>query len=116
MDNHRYVSFHRGSRQKLKRRIIAGAAALLVILAAAFVIGKLTENSAEYRQKVTLVEENRNLREQITTLNARILELENTVANQAQYISTVPTAAPEETATEAPAADSPFTAETPRDN
>ena len=114
MDNHRYVSFHRGSRQKLKRRIIAGAAALLVILAAAFVIGKLTENSPEYRQKVSLVEENRNLREQITTLNARILELENTVANQAQYISTVPTAAPEEAATAAPA--SPFTAETPRDN
>ena|GEM_PF-6983076 len=114
MDNHRYVSFRRGSRQKLKRRIIAGAAVLLVILAAAFVIGKLTENSPEYRQKVTLVEENRNLREQITALNARILELENTVANQAQYISTVPTAAPEETATEAPA--SPFTAETPRDN
>ena len=114
MDNHRYVSFHRGSRQKLKRRIIAGVIALLVILAAAFVIGKLTENSAEYRQKVTLVEENRNLREQITTLNARILELENTVANQAQYISTVPTAAPEEAATAAPA--SPFTAETPRDN
>ena len=114
MDNHRYVSFRRGSRQKLKRRIIAGAAVLLVILAAAFVIGKLTENSPEYRQRVTLVEENRNLREQITALNARILELENTVANQAQYISTVPTAAPEEAATAAPA--SPFTAETPRDN
>lgn len=112
MDNHRYVSFHRGSRQKLKRRIIAGVIALLVILAAAFVIGKLTENSDEYRQKVSLVEENRNLREQITTLNARILELENTVANQAQAISSAPTAAPEEAATAAP----PFSAETPRDN
>ena len=112
MDNHRYVSFHRGNRQKLKRRIIAGVIALLVILAAAFVIGKLTENSAEYRQKVSLVEENRNLREQIGALNARILELENTVANQAQYISTVPTAAPEAAAV----SDSPFTAETPRDN
>lgn len=112
MDNHRYVSFHRGSRQKLKRRIIAGVIALLVILAAAFVIGKLTENSDEYRQKVSLVEENRNLREQITALNARILELENTVANQAQAISLAPTAAPAETATAAP----PFSAETPRDN
>ena len=115
MDTHRYVSFRRGSRKKLKRQIIAGVIALLIILAAAFVIGKLTENSAEYRQKVSLVEENRNLREQITTLNARILELENTVANQARQISAAAAAA----ATELPAATaaaSPFSAGTPRDN
>lgn len=118
MDTHRYISYQRGSRKKLKRRITAAVIAVLVILAAAFLIGKLTENSPEYQLKVSLVEENRVLREEVDELTARIAELENTVSAQEQYISELPTEAPAEADENETAAEtgSAFTSATPRDN
>ena len=52
----------------------------IVVLAALFVIGKLTANSEQYREKVTLIEQNRALREQVEELSARVAELERATA------------------------------------
>ena len=121
MDTQRYVTFRRGSKKKLRRRVIAAGAALLVILAGAFVIGKLTEDSPEYRLKVSLVEENRILREQVDELTAYVNELQRTVSNQEQYIAALPTEPPKSNTeggaeAETPAPGTGFTAGTPRTN
>lgn len=80
MNTQKYVSFKRGSHKRLKRRITAVVVAAIVALAALFVIGKLTANSEQYREKVTLIEENRALREQVAELSARVAELESAAA------------------------------------
>ena len=120
MDTQRYVTFRRGGRKKLRRRMIAAGAALFVILAGAFIIGKLTEDSPEYRLKVSLVEENRILHEQVDELTAYVNELQRTVSNQEQYIATLPTEPPadtaEDAATETPSSGTGFTSGTPRTN
>ncbi|MBR0365700.1 MAG: hypothetical protein IJH94_02735 [Clostridia bacterium] len=87
MNTQKYVSFKRGSHKRLKRRIIAAAVAVMVALAALFVIGKLTANSEQYREKVTLVEENRALREQVADLSARVAELESIAAAPAETVN-----------------------------
>ena len=84
MNTQTYVSFKRGSHKRLKRRITVAAIAVIVALTALFIIGKLTANSEQYREKVTLVEENRALREQVAELSARVAELESMAAAPAE--------------------------------
>ena len=119
MNTQEYIGFNGGRRRRLKRRIIGIIITILIILAAAFVIGKLTEDSAEYQLRASLIEENRVLREQVAELTSRIDELEGTVSRQEEYIASIPTKAPEETEmpeeqTSAP--ESSFSRMTPRDS
>ena len=84
-----------GSRnKKLRRRLFGLAAAAVIILAGAFVIGKLTEDSAEYQLRASLVEENRILREQNSELREQIDQLQKTISQKDAYIDSMPSAAP----------------------
>lgn len=114
MNTQKYAGFHRERHKKLKRRITGAAIAVFAVLAVMFLIGKLTEDSEQYRTSISLIEENRALREQITSLTQRVAELEGTISEQESYISQMP-AADRAEATEAPAAENDFTAQTPRD-
>ncbi len=116
MNTNNYGKLGRGRRLKLKRRITGLIIAALIICVAAFIIGKLTENSAEYQLRASLVEENRVLREQVTDLQAQIDGLKNELSEKNAYIESIPTAAPEdETATEEPSP-TPQAGGTPRSN
>ncbi len=103
-------------RRRVRRKITGAAIVVFIILAAVFVIGKLTENSAEYQLRASLVEENRALREQVAELSERISELEGTISEQEAYIASMPETQTEteETYTEQPTANSSFTQSTPR--
>ena len=76
MNTQKYVSFKRDRHAAIKRRIRTAVIAAVAVLLVLFVIGKVAGNSDKYRESATLIEENRALREQIESLNARIAELE----------------------------------------
>ena len=82
--------------RKLQRKITGIIIAALIILIGAFVIGKLTENSAEYQLRASLVEENRVLREENEQLKEQVSDLQNQVSERDEYIDSIPTAEPSE--------------------
>ncbi|MCH5213377.1 MAG: hypothetical protein J1G06_10220 [Oscillospiraceae bacterium] len=94
MNIQNYSKANSSRHRKLKRRIIGLAAAAVIILAGAFAIGKLTENSAEYQLRASLVEENRVLREENDMLKEQITDLQNQIIEKDEYIGSIPTAAP----------------------
>ena len=108
MDIQNYSRANSSRSKKTRRRITGIIIAAVIILAGAFAIGKLTENSAEYQLRASLVEENRVLREENEMLKEQIADLENQITEKDEYIGSIPTAAPtvepiEEDETETPA-------------
>lgn len=96
MDIQNYGKANSSRNKKTKRRITGIIIAAVIILAGAFTIGKLTENSAEYQLRASLVEENRVLREENEMLKNQIGDLENQITEKNEYIDSIPTAAPTE--------------------
>ena len=102
MNIQNYSRAKTGRHKKLSRRITGIIIAALIILIGAFTIGKLTENSAEYQLRASLVEENRVLREENAALKEQITDLQNQVNKKDAYIDSLPTAAPSEEPSGAP--------------
>lgn len=62
-------------RRKAKRYITGICIILFIIFASLFIIGIFTSDSAEYKMRVTAIEENHILREEISELNDEIERL-----------------------------------------
>ena len=80
MNTQKYVTYKRDRHAALRRRIRIVLFVAAAVLLALFVIGKVAGDSDKYRESVTLIEENRALREEIDSLNTRIAELEAAAA------------------------------------
>ncbi len=95
-----------GGYNKIKRRITGAVIIVILIIAAAWAIGVLAGDSAEYQERSSilqenhrLLEENEALKQQTETLQAQINELQSQVYEKDAYIAALPTEtpAPEET-------------------
>lgn len=98
MNTQKYVTYKRDRHAALRRRIRTVLFVVAAVMLVLFVVGKVTGESNKYRESVTLIEENRALREEIDSLNTRIAELEAAAAAVPQE-----TTAEELPAEEAPA-------------
>lgn len=83
-----------GRRKRLKKRITWLIAAAVIILAAAAIIGVLTSKGEGYTERVTLLEENHKLKEQISALEEQVTALQGQVTEKDAYIASIPTEAP----------------------
>ena len=94
MNIQNYGKANNSRHKKLRRKIIGLITAAVIILAGAFAIGELTENSAEYQLRASLVEENRVLREENNMLKEQIAQLQDQITEKDEYIESIPTSAP----------------------
>lgn len=121
MNIQNYGAFSSDRNRTVKRKIKGIAILLIILLAGAFIIGILTDDGAEYRERYSAIEENHALKEQIINLQNENAELQNkisvleaTIGEKDSYINSLPTEPPEEeTVSESPVNDR--TMKTPRD-
>ncbi|MGN0183153.1 MAG: hypothetical protein ACI4DP_12230 [Candidatus Ornithomonoglobus sp.] len=99
-----YGKIQSGRYNKIKRRIIGAVIIIILIIAAAWAIGILAGNSAEYQERSSilqanhqLLEENAALKQQIEELQAQANALQGQVSERDAYIASLPTEAPAET-------------------
>lgn len=113
-----YGKIKEGKRRKLKKRIISAVIIVLVIVAGAGVIGTLTSDSDEYRERVSILEENHRLREENEQLKEQVAALEGQLNEKDALIAAMPaeTLAPDASAeSQIPAVtDAPADAASPR--
>lgn len=105
MDIQGYGKIQNGRRRKLKRRITGIIIAAVIVIIAVWIIGVLAQNSAEYQQRVSILEENHSLneeaaelRQQVEDLQTYVETLQGQVSERDAYIASIPTDAPAETA------------------
>ncbi|MGN0162746.1 MAG: hypothetical protein ACI4EA_04065 [Candidatus Ornithomonoglobus sp.] len=96
-----YGMIQSGRYNKIKRRIIGAVIIVILIIAAAWAIGVLAGNSAEYQERSSilqenhqLLEENAALKQQIAELQAQADTLQGQVSERDAYIAALPTEVP----------------------
>lgn len=84
-----YSGMHSTKRRTGKRRIVGIIIIAVILLLGAFIVGILTSDEPEYRMRLTAIEENHVLKEQISELEERVAELE-------EQLNSLPTPIPSE--------------------
>ncbi|MDD6762567.1 MAG: hypothetical protein PUD92_02850 [Clostridiales bacterium] len=104
-----YGRIQGGRYSKIKTRITGAVIIVILIIAAAWAIGILAGNSAEYQERSSilrenhqLLEENAALKQQIEELQAQTSSLQGQVSERDAYIASLPTEAPVPEGTEMP--------------
>ncbi|MGN1116166.1 MAG: hypothetical protein ACI4TH_06345 [Candidatus Ornithomonoglobus sp.] len=96
-----YGKIQSGRYDKIRKRITGAVIIVILIIAAAWAIGILAGNSAEYQERSSilqsnhqLLEENIALKQQTAELQAQINALQGQVSERDAYIAALPTEAP----------------------
>lgn len=99
--NDSYGKVQSGRYNKIKRRITGAVIIVILIAAAAWAIGILAGNSAEYQERSSilranheLLEENEALKQQVAELQAQADALQGQVSERDAYIAALPTDEP----------------------
>ena len=79
-----------GKRKKIKKRVSGLIIIGIVIIVALWIIGIFASNSEEYKERVSILEENHMLKQKTAELETRTATLEARIAELEAYISGIP--------------------------
>ncbi len=89
-----YGRINEGRRKKLKKRIAGIVIIAIIVIAALFTIGILAGNTPEYKNRVSILEQNHALVEENEQLRAQLAAVQQQLDESSAYIASLPTETP----------------------